>query len=124
MDVFPLTTRSVPAEVVNDDPSPDDTQLAPIPDIVISDEEISNLTSSSRLPQVIDDDMKMINFALAHLKVRFQSTHDADSICKLALSTGKLLETRRKLLCLQYGTERATQGGRKRRDSVFGPLDD
>lgn len=76
------------------------------------------INHASTFEEVKREDIEIANIALQGVALGWQRVFKIEDICKLALTTMKVLESRRKLLCMQYGAE-----SDKRASGVVEPLD-
>ncbi len=71
----------------------------------------SNITASTPLYEVQEEDVKRSNQILDILQQVWPRALDIDDICKLSLTTSKVLESRRKLLNQRLGKDSDDNAG-------------
>lgn len=80
------------------------------PPIVCSEPPAITITDNSLFP-VMAEDAKVAKTVLNNLKVAWKQAKTIDQVCKLSLTTMKVLEQRRNLMNLQLGMLKTFAGG-------------
>lgn len=84
--------------------------------------ELLEVTSLTNIHKVIDDDLAHVQFVLARVKEAWGWTgYDIDAVCKLAMTTTKILKDRRELMQTHSGP---MSSARSDRNNVSSPYDD
>lgn len=99
MDPNGVTVQDFPAalEESNTRPPTDQEIIAAYP------EPETEITQYSRLEEIIDQDLALINYALSRFKDGWSQAFSVDSICKMGLMTMRAIEIRRKILNHPFG---------------------
>lgn len=127
-DIDPMPEGAIHAEVI---PHPSDPSPSPSPDDDTRDllfetppEPVSEITSTCGILTVSKDNVVHTNRALSYISAAFDKTRDSNDLCRLVLTMCKVLETRQKLLCMQYGAPKYAKRDEGPRRSTHEPLDD
>lgn len=72
--------------------------------------ETQGIESASGLYEIIADDVIRFNFLFKSLSIAWSQATTIDEVCKLALTSAKLMEQRRKALLKQWGTINIERG--------------
>lgn len=72
---------------------------------------LDKIDSDTSESDVITADAKVMTFNIATVAYAVRSAATVDDICKLALTSAKLLEIRRNLLCKPYGYKDKSKNG-------------
>lgn len=115
MSDSPVEPSALVPTVIDRDRDPDDPQEQNSSGFLFDEipEAVTEINDQAGLLSTTSDDLAHTNYALSFIKASFLKCQSPDDVCKLALTTCKLLETRRKLLCLQYGAMKDGEGGKK-----------
>lgn len=110
---------------MSDDQPPDNLPSVPeefAHEVLDSQSQYPATTSvalNSRLSEVQLDDLARVNYILYRLKDAWDNATGVDDTCKMTLTTLKVLEVRRKIMQLPFGTK-LDSGGDDDDDSLFG----
>ena len=93
---------------------PEDTAPAVLEPIIPEGElpvlTVDELTSESTESEGITADAKVISYHIATVAYAVRAATTISDICKLALTSSKLLEARRNMLCKPYGYQDPKSG--------------
>ena len=91
---------------------PTEVTLPPIiPASELPELTLDKVDADTSESDVITADAKVMSFNLATVAYAVRAATTADEICKLALTSAKLLESRRNLLCKPYGYKDTSKHG-------------
>lgn len=122
-DRAPEGVLLLPAPPPTPPPLIPETELCDIDLAALFPEEAGKVNSTSVFLEVIAEDTGIINHSIKAMKEGWRAATTVDEICKLALTTAKLLEARRKLMLFDYEkTQGRGAGGRN--SGYLGAFDD
>lgn len=81
------------------------------PEVEVTLEALEDIKRGATIDQVLDQDLLMVNNNLRALQFCFMKAESIATVCKLVDTSMNVLERRRKLMGLPYGTESKTLNG-------------